>query len=269
MSIRSRCLTSFTLAKQKIKNLLRPAPNNSGPREGRNLIMTAGDAVGRVMLEQTMDLMQAYALRIGADFKLLQTENHTKYSLPRPHAVKFYCGLELKHYDRVFWIDADCLVSPRCPDIFSHVPSQYSFAAWCDEPRAFDPDEEISRPAYRHGYFNSGVLLASDPRPFARGLQILQNSDTLLNDHEKQIIMGEQTPFNKAVHDLNIPVFPLAPEWNFLLHPVTRARLGIQTPLENAYIVHCAGSSHLEVADPRCRQSRSVGLKSLREKLGW
>jgi len=236
---------------------------------GRHLVMTACDAGGRVMLQQTIDLMQAYALRIGADFKCIQHENHALRVLPRPHAVKFYCGLELAHYDRVLWIDADCLVSPTCPDHFAHVPPQYSFAAWCGEPEAFDPYTELKRPRYNHGYFNSGVVLSSDPRPFARGLEILLNSDRRLTEDEQAMAMGEQTPFNKAVHELRIPVFPLEIAWNFILSPQACAELGITTTLETAHIVHCAGSSHLEVTDHRCRETRADGMRSLRQRLGW
>lgn len=256
-----------------IKPLLRRLATKSLSRRlakrGRNLVMTASDSVGQVMLHETIDLMQAYALRIGADFKCLQHENHALHGLPWPHAVKFYCGLELARYDRVLWIDADCLVSPHCPNLFDHVPASYSFAAWCGEPEAFDPYYTFKRPVYNHGYFNSGVLLSSDPRPFARGLEILLESDRRLTDHEKSMAMGEQTPFNKAVHELGIDVFPLEPAWNFLLPPQICSDLGITTTIETAHIVHCAGSSHLEVQDQRCRQTRAAGMRELRQKLGW
>lgn len=238
-------------------------------KAGRHLVMTATDQGGRVMLNASIDLMQAYALRIGADFKCIQHENHSESPLIRPHAVKFYSGLELDRYDRVLWIDADCLVSPHCPDLFGHVPPQYSFAAWCGEPEAFDPYWELKRPQYRHGYFNSGVVLSSDPRPFARGLEILLNSEHRLNEHEQAMAMGEQTPFNKAVHELEIPVFPLEIAWNFMLSPQVCADLGIATTLETAHIVHCAGSSHLQVQDHRCRVSRAAGMRALRQRLGW
>lgn len=235
----------------------------------RHLVMTACDQGGRVMLAETIDLMQAYALRIGADFKCIQHDNHASAALPRPHAVKFYCGLELAHYERVMWIDADCLVSPNCPDLFAHVPPHYRFAAWCGEPELFDPYWELKRPRYRHGYFNSGVVLSADPRPFQRGLDILARSDQRLTEHEQAMAMGEQTPFNKAVHELNIEVFPLDIAWNFMPSPQTCADLGITTTLETAHIVHCAGSSHLQVSDPRCRTSRAAGMRDLRRSLGW
>jgi lipopolysaccharide biosynthesis glycosyltransferase len=177
--------------------------------------------------------------------------------------------LELHHYDRILWLDADCLVSPLCPDIFAHVPDHYQFAAWCGEPEAFDPYSADKRPKYRHGYFNSGVFLASDMRPFVRAMTLLSSSDFLLSPHEQHMAMGEQTPFNKAVHELKIDVYPLEPAWNFILPQSVCRDLGISTTLESAHIVHCAGSSHLQVSDHRCRVSRAAGMRDLRRRLGW
>jgi len=239
------------------------------PHHARHLVLTASDKGGRGMLAESIDLMQAYALRIGADFKCIQHENHSESPLIRPHAVKFYSGLELAHYDRVLWIDADCLVSPQCPDIFSHVPSHYRFAAWCGEPELFDPYWELKRPRYRHGYFNSGVVLSADPQPFQVGLDILNHSEQRLTQHEQVMAMGEQTPFNKAVHELGLDVFPLDIAWNFMPSPQTCSDLGITTTLEAAYIVHCAGGSHLQLSDSRCRVSRAAGMRDLRRRLGW
>jgi hypothetical protein len=64
-------------------------------------------------------------------------------------------------------------------------------------------------------------------------------------------------------------VFPLEIAWNFMLSPQVCADLGIATTLETAHIVHCAGSSHLQVQDHRCRVSRAAGMRELRQRLGW
>lgn len=237
-------------------------------RNGKNLILTASDAAGRGMLDVSVDLMLRYALRIGADFKALQQENHTLAGLPRPHAVKFYVSHELDQYDRVLWVDADCLVSPKAPDIFQTVPEGFEFAAWCDEDRVF-ADSSLQRPAYRHGYFNSGVFMSAVAAPFGLAMKFLTQKDELLTAKERASIMGEQTPLNKAVHELNIPVFPLGAEWNFLLSPGRCVEHNIDMDLERAYFVHCAGGVHLSLSNPRDRDSRAVGMRRLREKLGW
>jgi hypothetical protein len=237
-------------------------------RRGKNLILTACDAGGRDMLEVSLDLMMRYAVRIGADFKVVQQQNHSDRALPRPHAVKFYVGHELDRYDRVVWIDADCLVSPAAPNIFDAIPSGYEFAAWCDEVRVF-ANAPVKRPVYTHGYFNSGVFMSAVPTPFTLAMRFLTEKDELLTSVERAAIMGEQTPLNKAVHDLRLPVFKLGAEWNFLLSPARCAEFDVETNLESAYIVHCAGGAHLNLTNPRDRGERAAGMRALRERLGW
>jgi hypothetical protein len=58
--------------------------------KGERLILTAGDANGHAMLSVSADLMARYALKVGADFKIINQQNHSGKPLPRPHAVKFY-----------------------------------------------------------------------------------------------------------------------------------------------------------------------------------
>lgn len=220
------------------------------------------------MLQVTSDLMARYALRIGADFKIIRQENHSDSPLPRPHAVKFYVAHELDHFDRVLWIDADCLVSPDAPSLFDAVPTAFGFAAWCDEIRAF-AQSKVTRPRYAHGYFNSGVMLASTAEPFHQGMRYLRDKETLLTEHERAVIMGEQTPLNKAVHDLGIPVFQLGPEWNFLMTNGQCRACGVDMDVNRAHIVHCAGGVHLQLANPRDRSERAAAMQRLRDRLGW
>lgn len=232
-------------------------------RRGRHLVLLASDAAGAAMLDVSADLVMRYAARIGADFKIVRQENHGG-PLPRPHAVKFHTALELASYDQVAWIDADCLVSPTAPDIFAQVPAQAGFAAWCDEHRAFD-----SRPLYRHGYFNSGVMVARDPVPFALAMTYLVDKDTHLTEAERGMMMGEQTPLNRAVHDSGTIVHPLGPEWNFALNGVQREMVGTDVTMESAYIVHCAGGRFLGLPNAKDRGARAEGMRALRQRLGW
>lgn len=235
---------------------------------GRALLMTASDSAGRSMIEVSGDMMMRYALRIGADFKIVQYENHSERAMPRPHAVKFYMAHELERYETVVWIDADCLIAPDAPNIFDEVPDGFGFAAWCGEDKAFT-DSNLKRPVYRHGYFNSGVVLTRTAEPFHRAMDLLVRKDQLLSESERKAIMGEQTPFNKAVHELGIPVYDLGPQWNFLLTPERCRKLGISIDIHSAYIVHCAGGVHLELKNPKDRQERADAMHRLRLSLGW
>ncbi len=232
-------------------------------RRGRRLVLVASDAGGAPMLDVSGDLIMRYAARIGADFKIVRQENHGG-ALPRPHAVKFHTALELATYDIVAWIDADCLIAPTAPDLFAQVPPGAGFAAWCDEHRAFD-----DRPLYAHGYFNSGVMVARDPAPFGLAMTYLVDKETCLTAAERALMMGEQTPLNRAVHDSGVAVHRLGPEWNFVLNKAQRATVGTDVTLETAYIVHCAGGRFLGLPNARDRGARAGGMRALRDRLGW
>ncbi len=232
-------------------------------RRGRHLVLLASDAAGAAMLDVSADLVLRYAARIGADVKIVRQENHGS-PLPRPHAVKFHTALELAGYDAVAWIDADCLVAPHAPDIFAAVPADAGFAAWCDEHRAF-----ADRPLYAHGYFNSGVMVARDPAPFGLAMTYLADKETRLTEVERAVMMGEQTPLNRAVHDSGVAVHRLGPEWNFVLNKTQRAMVGTAVTMETAHIVHCAGGRFLGLPDARDRAARATGMRALRDRLGW
>ena len=198
---------------------------------GDRLVLTAVDTAGIPMLEVSCDLMAKYALRMGADFKIISQSNRSSRTLPRPHAVKFHMANELNYYKTVLWIDADCLVSPSAPNIFDNIPDSVDFAAWCQEGEAFS-DSPTQRPKYNHGYFNSGVMLARSALPFKLALNYMTNLKDKLTDQELKSIMGEQTPLNKAVHDLGVKVHRLSEKWNFLLSEQQAHKLGVEFDLQ-------------------------------------
>jgi lipopolysaccharide biosynthesis glycosyltransferase len=236
--------------------------------KGDKLILTAGDANGHAMLSVSSDLMVKYALKVGADFKIINQQNHSEKPLPRPHAVKFYITSQLQDYANVVWIDADCLISPNAPDIFETVPATYEFAAWCGEGLAF-ADDKLVRPTYRHGYFNSGVMLARCGRPFERALEFMTTRREELTQTELHAIMGEQTPLNKAVDELGLSVYQLPAQWNFLLSADKAKRLDVNPDPEMAYIVHCAGGMFTDARQAKNRAERAEGMQRLRQRFGW
>ena len=236
--------------------------------KGEKLILTAGDANGHAMLSVSADLMAKYALKVGADFKIINQQNHSDKPLPRPHAMKFYMTSQLQDYASVVWIDADCLISPNAPDIFETVPTTYEFAAWCGEGVAF-ADDKLVRPIYRHGYFNSGVMLARCGRPFERALEFMTTRRDELTQIELQAIMGEQTPLNKAVEELDLSVYQLPAQWNFLLSADKAERLNVNPNPEMAYIVHCAGGMFTDAKQAKNRVERAEGMQRLRQRFGW
>lgn len=243
--------------------------NGGVARRGKRLVLTASDQLGSPMLDVTGDLMLSYASRMGADFKALRHENHTDAELIRPHAIKFHTAYELEFYERVLWIDADCLVSPAAPDLFELVPQHFGLAAWSDELRVFE-GHPVRRPThYAHGYFNGGVMLCGDANLFRLAMDYMQDPQGTMSQEEVVAIMADQTPLNKAVHELGVSVFPLSESWNFLVSEDTCRRLGYTSSLETAHIVHCAGGMHLAMKNKRDRSERAAGMSDLRRRLGW
>jgi len=79
---------------------------------------------GKQLLGVSGPVMRRYADNIGADLVVL-TENKIK----TPYTTAWPCGgnkfqiVDLLNgkYDRVFLVDADCILSPACPDIFAEI----------------------------------------------------------------------------------------------------------------------------------------------------
>jgi len=129
----------------------------------------------------TVPLMQAYAERIGADFKVIDTLSvfpvHQAWQVrgvcgKRASWEKLRMGEFLETYDRAIFIDADAVIREDCPSLFDIVPED-SFAGYNEVP--WHPTDimvdRIKRIADFYGlvpplhdgtqYLNSGVLVAS------------------------------------------------------------------------------------------------------------
>lgn len=116
------------------------------------------------MLRLTRPLMQAYADRVNAD--LIDLDNDTE---SWGFMEKFRTWHFAKEYDEVLFVDADCVIKPECPDLFSMYTQ--SIVAHDDWSRLFKTDwleRERATVAAKTGIsiehtaqcLNSGVVLS-------------------------------------------------------------------------------------------------------------
>lgn len=116
------------------------------------------------MLRLTRPLMQAYADRVNAD--LIDLDNDTESWGPME---KFRTWHFAQQYDEVLFVDADCVIKPECPDLFSMYTQ--SIVAHDDWSRLYKTDwleRERATVASKAGIsiehtaqcLNSGVVLS-------------------------------------------------------------------------------------------------------------
>lgn len=106
----------------------RPATNRT-----RAIITVANGTQFVEMLRMTRPFMQAYADRVNAD--LIDLDNDTESWGPME---KFRTWHFAQQYDEVLFVDADCVIKPECPDLFSMYTQ--SIVAHDDWSRLFKTD---------------------------------------------------------------------------------------------------------------------------------
>lgn len=190
------------------------------------------------MAKITHPLLDRYARRVGADFRVITGQ---KVSLTTPHWEKFQVYQFLEEYDRIIFFDTDLIVRGDTPDLFALVP-EGSFGAFNEAPytgrssgilettaRAYDID--ISK--WDGRYFNTGVLVVS------------KNHRNIFLKPELEIDhFYEQTYLNSAFLREKAQIFELDYRFNRM---ACMDRFANDHRLD-AYVVHYAG---VEDPDPR------------------
>jgi hypothetical protein len=138
----------------------------------KNLVLTIciGKRYGKIG-KATLPTIEAYAKRIDADYKCISEGETGNIS---HHFTKFQIYELLNKYDRIVYIDADCLVRDDTPNLFNIVPED-SFGAFNESPYTqgrtqalieamqsygIQIADEIGR-KYDGWYFNTGVMVLS------------------------------------------------------------------------------------------------------------
>jgi len=124
----------------------------------------------KAVSDLTFPAMMSYANSVGADFDYIKKE-----SINAPHIFfqKFQISDYLDVYDRVFYLDADCLITPNCPNVFDYYDSE-RLTAYLESSIVSRSMEIINAQkalgdivnkrkerVWTDFYFNAGVMLVS------------------------------------------------------------------------------------------------------------
>lgn len=186
------------------------------PTRPRCVVTLAVGPRGRELNAITGPFLEQYAARVGADYRVIAADEPGAYPLAFKWAVAGY----VRAYDRVFYVDADALVRPSCPDVFALVPETHIGAV--DEAADFlakSPDgglwwrkqvEDIQR--------QRGSVLSPHPFAFNAGVYVASRQHAAAFDPPDKVLTlgfcGEQHLLNEKILKLGMPVFPLPAAFN-------------------------------------------------------
>lgn len=149
------------------------------------------------MMEITRPQIVDYAKKIDAVYIEITERKYPQYS---PHFEKYQLKEILTQFDRVVYIDSDCIVSPDCPNLFDIVPEDHIGA--CDEIGIMKERMEQSTQE-KHKY--QSRLLKRPKTYYNTGVLVLSKQHSNIFDHmEKGKANYEQDFLNKEIKKHNV-----------------------------------------------------------------
>jgi len=132
------------------------------------LIIRADDSI-KDLCRLTLPGIRSYADKIGADFRILNSEPIILTGDGHPHYRIMDLYNLLEEYDRCICFDADMLVLPTCPNLFSVVPIQSIGTIYEDKGsrtlerlrRIRDIQNLYGYVSWNAGYINTGCFVVS------------------------------------------------------------------------------------------------------------
>lgn len=197
----------------------------------RNLVctFTAGDVP---YARLTLPTIREYAYRVGADYR--------RYEFPRTplHKETWFRHdvirvLARSGYEGVAILDADVVVTRRCPDVFALLEDRPLAVPDMGRPLVTDDyvrwyERQRGHAPMHSRYVNAGVLVA---RP-----EHLARLDAELVAPRDRFVLHEQHSLNAALHaDPRRPPTYLPPAWNWMAPQFPEAS-------DAQFVVHFAGS---------------------------
>lgn len=214
--------------------------------------LTIGDKFQR-MAELTHPTIKRYADRIGADFVVISERKWPEYHIDYE---KFQFRNLLLKYDRIHFIDTDCIVREDCPNLFQIVkPTE--FGAFCEGtfiPERMQALEYIAKLSgqqiqmnlnnWRGEYWNAGMMVIST---------LHQRLFTMLPTDSKVEGFGAQSWLNLLLINNKVAVKGI--DYKFNRMTVMDAFTG--EPRHASWIIHYAG----------CPMPEEFLLNTIREDL--
>ena len=231
---------------------LRPAVEVGVKRRNAVVTLTIGDKFQR-MAELTHPTIKRYADRIGADFVVIDERRWPEYHVDYE---KFQFQDLLLKYDRLHFIDTDCIVRDDCPDLFQLVkPAEFgAFREGAFMPERMQALEHIAKLSgqqiqmnpdeWKGKYWNAGMMVVSALHRYIF---------TVLPPDPKVEGFGAQSWLNLLILNNKVKMKDL--DYRFNRMTVMDAFTG--EPRHASWIVHYAG----------CPLSEEPFLDTIREDL--
>jgi lipopolysaccharide biosynthesis glycosyltransferase len=218
----------------------------------------------RALCDNSRASLQASARRWGADFVEVSEGSGKLWQFPiAPNALK--CAVfDRTSYNEVFILDADVIVSSRCPNPFETFTNPCDLVAVQNGSKRFGDYALVKRAEeyeirklvaadgrfanYTHHvdtYFNSGMMLARrayHEEMFRLALEVCHI------DHGLGWV--DQTPLNLARWKCHVPMTFASERWNYI-HGSTLGEGWMNMLNKDVYIYHFAGETGREHVMPK------------------
>jgi len=213
--------------------------------------------------EYTLPPMRAACYRHGWALEMIGTRevNVTRFdnNVWNVDFEKFRVADYLATYDRVLLLDADAMMSPRCPDVFARVPVDAIGAVFEDvgsrtdnrlgqvtkiKELAIDPHLED----WHDGYMNAGMMVFSKCH---RDALTLDFGDVMVRDVGMRASFPAQNTMNYLCRRSGFPIIDLGYRWNHI--PLFDEDWNGNPDRHDSHILHYAGLG----PDARLAQARA------------
>jgi hypothetical protein len=190
--------------------------------------------------------MEAYAKRVGADFRVVEVpaERSGACCWEKYQIVRL-----LRDYERVLYVDTDVFIKDGAEDIFAAVPAD-RFGAFNEIPnmtaflnmiyqaflREIGVHGKDAEPFLRAPYFNAGVMLASRGHEKA----FLYPGHPAAYEHDWDYY-GDQSTMNFNVERFKVPWFDITAKFNLMMGNES-VKLNDSVPLRECSFFHFAGA---------------------------
>jgi hypothetical protein len=177
-----------------------------------------------------------YAQKTGADFIVI---DKPQINREKVYYEKYQLFFLLEKYNRVLFVDTDCLIAPECPDLFKVVPQgKLGVHILSLTPSLAEDIKKIQASCGQIGwedvYFSSGVFLASK---IHSGLFAQENSCRYISEW-----YPDQTEINYNAQRLNLGLFDIGEKFEYIGPRSDKLRWRKDFSRFSAYIVHYAGN---------------------------
>lgn len=209
-----------------------------------NLVCTivSGEEASSIA-QYSVPLMKAYALRIGAEFLILEKTFRT-LEYGQEFYEKLQAGDLLSSFERVLYVDADIIILPGAPDLFQATSDEH-FGVTVVGSALTSIQNEIDSllKVFNYAidpqlYFNAGVFLVSrkQQRIFTETLNDVKEWASAIQNGKVRAL-HDQSILNYLVQKHQIPISDLGKNFNR-----TRA-FGNFHQRFRSYFIHYAGMS--------------------------